>query len=325
MTTDLALTEVAPGVHCLSLPIPFEEGAVNIYLLRDGAHLDLIDCGMNVPESMAMMRAAIERVGGKPRRLVITHIHPDHYGAAGPLVEEFGVELYLHRLEVPLVHPRYLELETLVAEVGRHLSLHGVPAEEVEALKNASRNLRNFVAPAEADVQLDGAETLELGGRRLLVEWTPGHSPGHICLFDAENELLFSGDQLLAEISPNIALHPQSTPNPLDDYVAALRRLAARRPRLVFPAHGRPFEDPEELVDGLIAHHERRKERILGLIGAGQMSGWDVALGLWGYREELWERRLALQEGLAHLQSLAVAGQLEKLASPEAVTWRRPR
>jgi len=325
MTTDLAVVEVAPGVHSLSVPIPFEEGAVNVFLLRDGSHLDLIDCGMNLPESLALIRAAIKEIGGRPRRLVVTHIHPDHFGAAGPLVDEFGVEVYLHRLEVPLVHPRYLELETLVAEVGRHLSLHGVPEAEAEELKNASRNLRSFVTPAEADVQLDGAETLELGGRRLLVDWTPGHSPGHICLFDSADRLLFSGDQLLAEISPNIALHPQSTPNPLDDYVGALKRLVARNPRIVFPAHGRPFEDPGEVVDGLIAHHERRKDRIEDLIGKSEMSGWQVALGVWGYRNQMWERRLALQEGLAHLQSLAVAGRLEKLATPDAVTWRRPR
>jgi glyoxylase-like metal-dependent hydrolase (beta-lactamase superfamily II) len=321
----LSLAEVAPGVHRLSLPIPFEEGEVNVFLFRDGGQLDLIDCGMNTPESTALLRAAIGQVGGKPRRLVVTHIHPDHYGAAGALVEEFGVELYLHRLEVPLVHPRYLELETLVAEVGRHLTLHGVPDAETEELKNASRSLRGFVTPAEADVQLDGAETLELGGRRLLVDWTPGHSPGHICLFDRDARLLFSGDQLLAEISPNIALHPQSTPNPLDDYVAALRRLVARNAETVFPAHGRPFQDPGEVVDGLIAHHERRKDRIVELIGDGELSGWEVALAVWGYREEIWERRLALQEGLAHLQSLAVAGRLEKLATAQAFTWRRPR
>ncbi|HEX6350902.1 MAG TPA: MBL fold metallo-hydrolase [Candidatus Dormibacteraeota bacterium] len=322
MTT---LAEVAAGVHRLSLPIPFEEGAVNVYLFREGDSLDLLDCGMNTPESLGLLRDAIERVGGRPRRLVITHIHPDHYGAAGPLVEEWGMELLMHRLEVPLVHPRYLELETLVEEVGRHLSLHGVPEREAEELKNASRSLRDFVMPAEVDLQLDGAETLELGGRRLLVDWTPGHSPGHICLFDVEERLLFSGDQLLAEISPNIALHPQSTPNPLDDYTAALRRLSAHEPRMVFPAHGRPFGDPDEVVEGLIAHHERRKDRMVELIGDREMSAWDVALGVWGYRKQLWERRLALQEGLAHLQSLAVAGRLEKRASTVAVTWRRPR
>jgi glyoxylase-like metal-dependent hydrolase (beta-lactamase superfamily II) len=308
MTTDLRLAEVAPGVHELSLPVPFEEGAVNIFLFRDGAHVDLIDGGMNLPESMAMVREALKRVGGRPRRLVVTHIHPDHYGAAGPLVD-----------------PRYLELETLVAEVGRHLSLHGVPGSEVEELKNASRSLRNFVTPAEADVQLDGAETLELGGRQLVVHWTPGHSPGHVCLFDPHARLLFSGDQLLAETSPNIGLHPQSTPNPLDDYLAALRRLAELEPRVVFPAHGRRLENTTEVVDGLIAHHERRKDRIAELVADRELSAWQVALEVWGHREHIWERRMALQEGLAHLQSLAVAGRLEKLASPERVSWRRSR
>jgi glyoxylase-like metal-dependent hydrolase (beta-lactamase superfamily II) len=181
------------------------------------------------------------------------------------------------------------------------------------------------VTPAEADVQLDGAETLELGGRRLVVHWTPGHSPGHICLFDPDERLLFSGDQLLAETSPNIGLHPQSTPNPLDDYVVALQRLVELKPRVVFPAHGRRLEDAVEVVEGLVAHHERRKDRIVELVADREVSAWEIALELWGHRREIWERRMALQEGLAHLQSLAVAGRLEKLASPERVSWRRPR
>src|SRR5207249_2552212 len=101
---------------------------------------------------------------------------------------------------------------------------------EVEFLKNASRGFRQFVRPAAPALQLDGTELLELGGRRLRVEWTPGHSPGHVCLYDAEARILFAGDQLLPDVSPNIGLHPQSTPNPLDDYLDGLRRLVALRP-----------------------------------------------------------------------------------------------
>lgn len=324
MIHDLKLTEIHPGVHELRLPIPFEDGHVNCFLLTADRQVDMVDCGMSQEGSLEMIRAALRRLGGELRRLVVTHIHPDHYGAAGVLTQEFGAELYLHRLEIPLVHPRYLELDTLVAEVGRWLDVNGVPDAEVEELKNASRSLRDFVQPGEVAVQLDGAETLELGNRRLRVEWTPGHSPGHICLFDPDEGLLFAGDQLLPDMSPNIGLHPQSTPNPLDEYVAALLRLRDLDPSLVLPAHGRPFTDVEPRVERMVDHHRRRKDQIEEIVGSRDVSGWEVALDLWGRRPHVHEKRLALQEALAHLQSLAFEQRLEKAVSAGSVRWRRP-
>jgi glyoxylase-like metal-dependent hydrolase (beta-lactamase superfamily II) len=209
----------------------------------------MIDCGMSSRESFGLIAAALREVAGpraRLRRLVVTHIHPDHYGGAGEMTQRYGAELFFHRLEVPMVHPRYLEIDQLVEEVGRYLQLHGVPDAEADFLKNASRGFRQFVKPALPALQLDGTEVLTMGRKRLRVEWTPGHSPGHVCLFDAESRVLFAGDQLLPNASPNIGLHPQSTPNPLDDYLDGLRRLVALEPALVLPAHGRPFTAARE-------------------------------------------------------------------------------
>lgn len=323
---ELLLSEVASGVHELRLPIPFEDGHVNVFLLPDGEQVDLIDCGMNAPESLDLLRTAMREVAGDRavlRRLLVTHIHPDHYGAAGVLTHEWGAQLYLHRLEIPLVHPRYLELDALVAEVHRYLLANGVPEADTEVMQNASRSFAKSVTTAPVAIPLDGAETLELGKRRLRVEWTPGHSPGHVCLFDPLDRLLFAGDQLLPEDTPNIGLHPQSTPNPLADFLDSLRRLASLAPALVLPAHGRPFSQARERVEELQEFHERRKRRILEILGARTLSAWDVALGLWGHREHHWEQRLALQEALAHLQTMAEEDQLLKLVSAEAVRWRR--
>jgi glyoxylase-like metal-dependent hydrolase (beta-lactamase superfamily II) len=318
-----ALTEVAQGIFELRLPIPFEDGLVNVFLFAGSEHVDLLDCGMNSEDSLALIRESLEQLGGRPlRKLVVTHIHPDHYGAAGVLAGPGRADLYLHRLEVPLVNPRYVELEHLVGEVRRYLLVNGVPADEAEVLSNSQRALSQVVAPAEPAVQLDGAETLMLGHTELRVVWTPGHSPGHVCLYAAEGGLLFAGDDLLPELSPNIGLHPQSTPDPLHEYLDGLRRLAGLRPRLVLPAHGRPFADAERRVETLEAHHQRRLERVREIVGAGDLTAWQVALELWGPRQQLYEKRLALQEGLAHLQALAVEGTLEKLVSPESVVWR---
>src|SRR5919204_3710544 len=323
MTIETTVDEVATGVFELRLPIPFEDGLVNVFLFVDGDDADLLDCGMNAEESLEMIHRALRHVGAQRlRKLLVTHIHPDHYGAAGALAGEGRADLYMHRLEVPLVHPRYVELEHLVAEVRRYLLVNGVPVEEAEVLSNSQRALSDVVKPADPAVQLDGAERIAMGRYSLLVEWTPGHSPGHICLFEEEKGLLFSGDHLLPELSPNIGLHPQSTPNPLGDYLSGLHRMARLQPKLVLPAHGRPFGDAGDRVDALVRHHERRLAQIDELIDGDAKSAWQVALELWGPRENLYEKRLALQEGLAHLQLLAIDGRITKLVTPESVRWR---
>jgi len=320
--TEHGLTEVVGGVFELRLPIPFEDGLVNVFLFVDGVEVDLLDCGMNSEESVDLIKEAVSSLGAKRlRKLVVTHIHPDHYGAAGSLAGEGLADLYIHRLEVPLVHPRYVELEQLVKEVRTYLLVNGVPADDAEVLSNSQRALSTMVKTAEASVQLDGAESLEMGRRRMRVEWTPGHSPGHICLFDRQEKLLFAGDHMLPDLSPNIGLHPQSTPDPLHEYLEGLRRLAAYEPVLILPSHGRPFTGAPARVKVLEAHHVRRLEQVVGIVGRGKQSGWEVALELWGPRQQLYEKRLALQEALAHLQALAVDGRVEKSVTPESVRW----
>ena len=323
MGVELAMEEVASGVFELRLPIPFEDGLVNVFLFPDGDAVDLLDCGMNAEESLQQVDEAVALLGAeRVRRLVVTHIHPDHYGAAGAIAGPGRADLYIHRLEVPLVHPRYVELEHLVAEVRNYLLVNGVPGDEAEVLSNSQRALSQVVKTADPAVQLDGAEYVKMGRRTLRVEWTPGHSPGHVCLFEPAGRLLFAGDHLLPDLSPNIGLHPQSTPDPLGDYIGGLRRMAALEPELVLPAHGRPFAEAGARVDRLIAHHTRRLSQVEDIVGRLEMSGWEVALEMWGPRDNLYERRLALQEALAHLQALAVAGRVLKSATPESVRWR---
>jgi glyoxylase-like metal-dependent hydrolase (beta-lactamase superfamily II) len=146
-----------------------------------------------------------------------------------------------------------------------------------------------------------------------------------VCLYGKAAGLLFAGDHMLPELSPNIGLHPQSTPDPLHEYLEGLERMAALKPRLILPAHGRPFTDAAGRVEILESHHRRRLERVREIVGEREMTAWEVALKLWGPRHQLYEKRLALQEGLAHLQALAVDGVLEKLVAPDAVRWRLAR
>src|SRR5438067_11927577 len=102
MAVEMGLNEVAAGVFELRLPIPFEDGLVNVFLFKSGQEVDLLDCGMNSEDSLTAIHRALEQLGARRlRRLVVTHIHPDHYGAAGALAGEGLADLYMHRLEVP--------------------------------------------------------------------------------------------------------------------------------------------------------------------------------------------------------------------------------
>ena len=319
-----AVEEVAPGVLRLMLPIPWEGGHANAYLVYGHGQAALIDCGMSVPQTLATISRALEAARLESvDLLVVTHIHPDHFGAAGEVRQRWGTEIFLHRLELPQVHERYVEIDQLVRDVDKHLRVHGVPEELALALSNVSRGLRQFVALTEdVALPLDGAEQFEVGGRRMRVLWTPGHSPGHVSVELADANVIFCGDTVLATSSPNIGLHPQSTPDPLGDFERSLRQLRLYPTATFLPGHGEPIREPTATIDGLLEHHDRRRQRLLELLDPHGRSGWDLTIDLFGQREDEFSQRLALQECLAHLQSLAIEGSAVKLLEQAAIVWR---
>jgi len=317
--------EIVEDIFRVVMPIPWENGSVNAYLIRGDTHWALVDCGMESPDSRAILEEAFSllKISYKDiQKLVITHIHPDHYGAAGSIVQLSQAKLLIHRLEVPLVSPRYIEIYQLLNDVEKWLNQNGVPQSESSMLKEASLGMRSFVTPTEADIQLDGSETVKLGGLVFHILWTPGHSPGHICLYSSERQILLSGDTILSSISPNVGLHPQSTPNPLADFIESLRQIAALNIRLTLPGHGDPIPATRSVIEALIWHHEQRKSKIYSLIKGSKKTAWEVSMELFGPQSNPMEQRLALQETIAHLQLLAAQRKARKiLTNNDMILW----
>ncbi|HEY0494048.1 MAG TPA: MBL fold metallo-hydrolase, partial [Candidatus Dormibacteraeota bacterium] len=148
--------------------------------------------------------------------------------------------------------------------------------------------------------------------------------PGHCCFYWPERRLLFSGDHLLPKISPNIGLHPQSGADPLTDYLASLEKIGRLDVGLVLPAHGDPFEDHRGRIASIVEHHRERKDALVGLAGGSPRTGWELAGSLFkGVMERnVFQQRLALQETLAHCQSLAQEGRIKKEIGGGLVRWR---
>ena len=330
------MTEVIPGVYKLPLPLPnhVSPGYINVYLIRGREGCLLVDTGWNTDEAFGCLRQGMSQAGVDFRdikKIVITHIHPDHYGLVGKLKELAGAKLALHRRERDLIESRYINMGGLLKELEHFLHINGVVIEELPQLQQASAKMTKFVTPAPSDVTLKGGEIITLEPFSFKVIWTPGHSPGHVCLYEPEKELLISGDHILPDITPNVGIHPQSSPSPLSDYMKALDKVAALEVSFVLPGHGNVFSDLKARIEELIQHHERRNTQILEVLKPGPKTAYHVATSLaWGgdgkhlkYQDfDPWNKRLAVLETLAHLELLLTRGVIGKHQVDDATYYK---
>jgi len=330
------MTEVIPGVFQLPLPLPnhVSPGHINVYLIRGRDGCLLVDTGWNTDEDFSRLKQGLAQAGagfGDIKKIVITHIHPDHYGLTGRLKELSGARLALHRREKDLIESRYINMSGLLKELEDFLHKNGVVIEELPELQQASAKMVKFVTPAPSDVTLKGGETIELAPFSFKVIWTPGHSPGHICLYEPNQKLLISGDHILPTITPNVGIHPQSSPSPLGDYLKSLDKVARLEVSLVLPGHGDVFSDLHTRIEELTQHHEQRNSEILKILKARPRTAYQVATELtWGgpanhtrYQDfNPWHKRLAVLETLAHLELLLGRGAISKFQDRDATCYK---
>ncbi len=197
------------------------------------------------------------------------------------------------------------------------LELSGVPAATLPDLSEASLQVRSFVSMARPDLLLEDAQRLEFPGWDLRVIWTPGHSPGHVCIYSEERRLLLSGDHVLPRITPNIAFHSQQVPNPLGDYLDSLARMRDLATDEVLPAHEYRFEGLSSRLTEIESHHAARLADIEAEIAARPgATAWKLTTSLGWSRP--WEevppymRRAANGETLAHLVLLERRGRVRR-------------
>jgi glyoxylase-like metal-dependent hydrolase (beta-lactamase superfamily II) len=315
---------VAPGIHQLRVPIPISPlGFINAYLVQTPEGCLLVDTGWNTQEAFDALAEQLSGAGvgwDDLRYIVITHAHPDHYGLVGRLVQHTRAKLVIHEIEKSFLAPRYLESEKLLAEMEHWLRMNGVPDDPRPEMSRASMEVLGLVAVAMPDMIVYGGEHIRLGDFDLEILWTPGHSAGHVCLYERERRILFSGDHVLPKTTPNVSMHVQTVGNPLADYLNALSRVASLPVDLVLPAHGDMFTDLRKRVAEIEKHHEQRKREMLDALASGPRTAYQVASVIsWSTGGVPWEqlspflRRMAVTETLAHLELFFAQGSLTKV------------
>jgi glyoxylase-like metal-dependent hydrolase (beta-lactamase superfamily II) len=315
--------EVFPGIYMLELPLPFSLGIVNVYLVKLEAGYLLIDTGMRTDACFDALVRALEGLSVEwhdIRHILLTHIHPDHIGLASKLTALTGAPLDLHHAD-----------DELLAHI-TDTSLHNDWEQEILIAAGVSPEMRAQVGASMFDVQqsferltpnrlLCGGETIPVSHGVLEVIWTPGHSPGHVCLYDRERRLLISGDHILEHISPNIGWQPGR--DALGEFLSSLDRIAELDVDLILPSHGAPFKGHREWVRKTHEHHAERCARIVELVEDGASTAHLIASKLWNRHLSPFHYRFAIFEVMAHLEYLERRGVLAVDQSDSVHQWAR--
>ncbi|MDB4951242.1 MAG: Zn-dependent hydrolase including glyoxylase-like protein [Gemmatimonadetes bacterium] len=313
--------QVAPGVHRLSVPLPFPPREVAAWVIDGPDGHVLVDTGIDTAAGREALLGGAEHLGVTPDSLgwvLLTHAHIDHYGLAGPVRAWAGAQVAMHERDEELARrfvDRWPEDRALV---GRELAAGGVPEAAVPQLLAASDFIHRQYRWFRPDVLLRGDEGDVPGAPGWRWILTPGHSPGHVVVHHPERRILIAGDHVLPRISPNIGADLYAS-DPLSDYLASLRRLRELPVDLVLPSHGEPFTDFAARVDAIAAHHDQRAAQVLALLGQPR-SPYDATVAVFG---ELPPQNMlhAYRETLAHLVYLERTGAARRTRDAGLEHW----
>ena len=363
------MAEIIPGIYQLKVPIPNNPlGNTNSYLLKSDDGYLIIDPGMNNDAAFEALKKELDAIGvaiEEITRILATHGHPDHIGLAGRLKKLSNATLTAHQVAQDMQFMGQ-NRQGRGEQIEKWLTMNGVPKPDPADFQRSPGGQGrggppgggppmggpqagggqmggpqggpqaggprppNFPEPTIPDVVLQGGETINFGSFNLEVFFTPGHDPGHICLYERAHKILFSGDHVLPVITPSVGLQTDSTLNPLGNFINSLNSVKHLDVTLVLPGHEQTFTNLRGRVEEILAHHHHRDAEIMATLNGEDKTAYEISMGItWmpslgGKKfQELGpgDKRMAVMETLAHLKVMRDNGTVSTISKDSIVYY----
>ena len=307
--------EILPGLYRINVPLPGSPlKATNSYVVKGIDRSLIVDTGWNREDCMTALISGLDECGVdmKQADFFITHMHADHSGLVSTLAAE-GARIYFGQADAEIIRSGTPEhWEKMIGSARKC----GFPGEELEKAVGSHPGRRySSDNPLNISVARDG-DTIGVGDYSFECIETPGHTPGHICLYEPAKRVFICGDHILFDITPNITLSVEDG-NPLKEYLSSLDKVYDLGVELALPGHRSIFGNQKDRIRELKLHHQARLEEIISILERGKQNAFQVASQMtWDIGFRSWDlfppaqKLFAFGEAMAHLRYLEEAGDV---------------
>ena len=286
---------------------------LNSYLIREPGRSLLIDTGFRIPACKEALLAGLAELGERPGSadIFLTHLHADHTGLSADIAG--GRRIFMGAPDADL-------MENLPTSVGKWVwndkrdTLAGLPREMVESMDEINPAIAYAPPRSVRFSSVNDGDIIRAGGYTLRCILTPGHTPGHMCLWDEGSGIMFTGDHVLFGITPNITTWP-SVEDSLGDFLDSLHSIRKYPVKAALPGH-RKTGDFHARIDELLEHHNARLAEVGDIVRSCPGStAYEIAGKMrWRIRASCWDefpvtqKIFAVGECLSHLDYMKVRG-----------------
>jgi len=318
------IEEILPHLYRIEIPLPRNPlKAINSYVIKAEGRSLIIDTGMNRKECMDVMSSGLKELGVdlKKADFFITHLHADHSGLVSNLATDTST-IYFNQIDAAWVNSH--DFGQRAASLA---CLNGFPEDEVQgAVSNHPGYKYSSRGRLDFDILKEG-DTINIRDYLFKCIETPGHTKGHMCLYEPSKKLFISGDHILIDITPNISLWSDDE-NPLNEYLVSLDKVYDLDVKLVLPGHRGTFSNHKERIQELQHHHQTRANEVLSILKKGSKNAFQVAAQMsWDMTYESWElfpipqKWFATGEVIAHLKYLEEKGKVRREIKEQKIVF----